>query len=236
MAKSIAQVDDVVLLEDLLEAIEKVFDNLQKCFYSIECHDNFLDLKDGRSLKFIRDNGKSVKVTKDVTGFGDVEVSDIQKHTNLKFSNADNVDIDNSRFPESALGISESVQALISDLKTRVQNVSMGASTSEATKRELISPIIMYTLAVVNAERGKPNPKASPILLSGEKWLQGRWGHGPLDFAARVQDYTILVAEAKKANLNEGIIQNLAQLCANQEYLAMTKFTAPMDRASRKRK
>ena len=46
-------------------------------------------------------HGKSVKVTKDVTGFGDVEVSDIQTHINLKFSNADNVDIDNSRFPSS---------------------------------------------------------------------------------------------------------------------------------------
>ena len=91
MAKSIVQVDNVVFLEDLLEAIEREFDNLQKCFYSIECHDKILDLKDERSLKFIRDNGKSVKVTKDVTGFGDVEVSDIQKHINLKFSNADNL-------------------------------------------------------------------------------------------------------------------------------------------------
>ena len=44
------------------------------------------------------------------------------------------------------------------------------------------------------------------------------------------------MTEAKIANLNEGIIQNLAQLCANQEYLAMTKLTALMDRASRKRK
>ena len=42
MAKSIVQVDNVVFLEDLLEAIEREFDNLQKCFYSIECHDKII--------------------------------------------------------------------------------------------------------------------------------------------------------------------------------------------------
>jgi hypothetical protein len=238
MGKSSAQVHNVGSLDDLFKGIEKEFDTLQKCCYTIECKEQLLDLRDDSNdnLNFIRNNGKTVKVAQDILGFGDVKLSHIQLNTIFDFASPDSVDIDNSKFPVGTLDLTENLKALLQDLKTRVHNVSTDAGTSEATKRELISPIIIYALAAVNAARTKKDASAPLLLLSDEKWLRGRWCHGPLDFAIRVKDYTILVTEARKSQLDDGILQNLAQHCANQEQKANSSLTAGMNFAMRKRK
>jgi hypothetical protein len=72
--------------------------------------------------------------------------------------------------------------------------------------REYIGPILLACALI-----------AGDIKMSAEQCIVGKRANGQLDYAMIYKKIFILITEAKKDNLNGGIVQNLAQLVASRE-------------------
>eukprot|EP01035_Chromulina_nebulosa_P033647 gene33647-45065_t len=67
-------------------------------------------------------------------------------------------------------------------------------------------------------------------LVAGQS-IVGKKAYGPLDFAMLYKKFFLLITEAKKDNLNNGVIQNIGQLLASrEEYLYNNSLLAGVKR------
>ena len=111
-----------------------------------------------------------------------------------------NVDLDN---PFHA----EVIQHALVDLMYKNELYGPITDCAEASSvREYISPVILACAKF-----------AGDVKLSAERKITGKKGNGPLDYAMLYKDFFLLITEAKKDNLNHGVIQNLGQLVASRE-------------------
>ena len=110
-----------------------------------------------------------------------------------------NVDLDN---PFHA----EVIQHVLVDLMYKNELYGPITDCAEASVREYISAVILAGAKI-----------AGDVKLSAERKITGKKGYGPLDFAMLYKDFFLLITEAKKDNLNHGVIQNLGQLVASRE-------------------
>lgn len=80
-------------------------------------------------------------------------------------------------------------------------------STNEATRREFISSVLH---GVASCYDGK-------VKVCPEYELSGSHGKGPVDWVIKVGDTIIVVTEAKREDMNQGVSQNAIQLQASSQ-------------------
>lgn len=106
---------------------------------------------------------------------------------------------------------------------------------SEYTMREFMSPVIIGALkAVIVSDRPRfGNGKLSMVC---EKKIIGKRAHGPVDYSFLFDCLDLVLTEAKRDDLDLGIVQNLLQQRACQEFLANTLIDYDAIQDDRKRK
>ena len=77
---------------------------------------------------------------------------------------------------------------------------------NESTVREFITPILLAAARI-----------AKDIRLECEKTISGSKGSGPVDYVAQYKEFNVVITEAKKDNVDDGISQNIAQLVSSRE-------------------
>lgn len=80
--------------------------------------------------------------------------------------------------------------------------------STEATPREYISPVLYGVGQLFSGT------KLSLVL---EQQSSGEIGRGPTDFQFVYKQVPVVVTEAKKDNIPQGIAQNISQLCSAQK-------------------
>ena len=97
---------------------------------------------------------------------------------------------------------------LCSDLFDRVRVLDLEQST-EYTMRELISPVLIRALCLVDDYNERAN--TTKVRLICEKVISGSSGHGPVDYVMSYLHVLIVIGEAKHKDLIAGFYQNLVQ-------------------------
>ena len=54
--------------------------------------------------------------------------------------------------------------------------------------------------------------KESKLCLKSEEWLDGSCGFGPVDYSVHLEEFVLLVCEAKKEDFEKGATQNIVQM------------------------
>jgi len=122
---------------------------------------------------------------------------------------------------------------VIKDIMYRSEVIDW-AMTSEYTMREFISPILVGALRLVLIFLKNSNI-AGKLSLLCEKIVVGLHAHGPVDYVVIFDYLNIILTEAKKHDINQGIIQNLLQQRASQEFLTNMLLDVNETGESRKR-
>jgi hypothetical protein len=89
---------------------------------------------------------------------------------------------------------------------------------SEYTMRELISPVLIGALCLVDDYNDRKNE--TKVRLICEKVISGTSGHGPVDYVFSYLNVLFVIDEAKHNDIINGLYQNLMQQCNALESLA----------------
>ena len=80
-------------------------------------------------------------------------------------------------------------------------------SANEATRREFISSVLHGVASCYDGE----------VKVCPEYELSGSHGKGPVDWVIKIGDTIIVVTEAKREDINQGVGQNAIQLQASSQ-------------------
>lgn len=108
-------------------------------------------------------------------------------------------------------------EEVCAELHRRIRVLDLEQS-SEYTMRELISPVLIGALCLVDDDNNGGNERR--VRLICEKLISGTSGHGPVDYVLSYLNVYIVVGEAKHKELLEGLYQNLVQQRNAMESLA----------------
>ena len=138
-------------------------------------------------------------------GFSNLSKNDVLDYASIPLL----CKIDDFAFSSSNLEDSEifrlEVDRVYDELKRRAA-IFVLCDSSEYTMREFISPFLVSSALI-----------AGQIQLLCEKTIMGTKAHGPLDYLAYYKRFVICVTEAKKLQLETGMVQNIAQMKACRE-------------------
>jgi hypothetical protein len=101
---------------------------------------------------------------------------------------------------------------------TRRNEVINRELASEYTMREFISPILVGALRLVLKFLRKSG-NCGKLSLVCEKIIVGLHAHGPVDYVLTFDYLDIVITEAKTSEISQGVVQNLLQQRASQEFL-----------------
>ena len=158
-------------------------------------------------------NRSSQKVVSKTVGFSEIEINAVRAWAKI----GGQIQIDKDSFTSAIIDETDPrVKAIIdhavADLKYKDAVYGPITQCAEASVREYISTIL---IAATNIAR--------EVKLWSEKEIRGTMATGPLDYAILYKEFYTVIAEAKKDNLDSGIVQNLAQMMASREtYLYKT--------------
>ncbi len=100
--------------------------------------------------------------------------------------------------------VREMLEPLQAELKDRNAVFGDIGSGNESTRREFISPVL------VRAAR----PFAPDLRIKPERASSGDVGRGKEDYVFIYKEITVAVTEAKKDDVDAGVVQNVAHCCA----------------------
>lgn len=96
------------------------------------------------------------------------------------------------------------------------------------TIREFISPVLVGALKVVSFGDAK-------LSMVCEKRIIGKRAHGPVDYSFLFDCLDLVLTEAKREDVELGMVHNLLQLRACQEFLANTLIAQDLIQDQQKR-
>jgi hypothetical protein len=94
--------------------------------------------------------------------------------------------------------------------------------SSEYTMREFISPVLIGSIRLAKKKLLNEKIPVERLELTCEKNIIGLHAHGPVDYTIMFDCLDIVLTEAKKHEVEDGILQNLLQQRASQEFLSNT--------------
>ena len=124
----------------------------------------------------------------------------------------------------------EEVHVVCAELLRRLKFLDLHQA-SENTMRELISPVLIGALSLVESQN---TDSSGMVKLICEKQISGSSGNGPVDYVLSYKSVYIVIGEAKKGDLDAGFYQNLMQQWSALESLA--DKTLPFKLSGNKRK
>jgi hypothetical protein len=107
---------------------------------------------------------------------------------------------------------------VVRDIMRRVETIDRRIAT-EYTMREFISPVLIGVIKLM-LKYLKDHQMSTSLLLVSEKLVIGRLAHGPVDYVLIYDFLDIILTEAKKQDIKDGIIQNLLQQRASLDFLS----------------
>lgn len=140
------------------------------------------------------------------------------------YNNLDYIPRDNSLFPQvdwsenlSEVDFNAILSRVAEDIMYRNEVIDRRLA-SEYTMREFIGPILVGALRLVLIFL-KSTENSGKVSLICEKIIVGLHAHGPVDYVVVFDYLDIIITEAKKSDISQGVIQNLLQQRASQEFL-----------------
>ena len=190
--------------------MDKIFDKWEKLIrIDFKLHNGETEAEintDGDLTTFFKTTCPTIVVESLCKGFSKLERDEV-----FSWASIDKIIEDNSHFEDIHIDIeneitSKVIEHALEDL--HYKNVFYGPITGclEASVREYISSVLLACARITGN-----------IKLVAELDIAGRKGNGPLDYAILYENFFLLITEAKKDNLENGIIQNIAQLVASRE-------------------
>ena len=147
---------------------------------------------------------------------------------------------DNSRFPQvdwsqnlSEVDFNAILSRVSEDIMYRNEVIDRDLA-SEYTMREFIGPILVGALRLVLIFLKKTG-NSGRLSLICEKIIVGLHAHGPVDYVVVFDYLDIILTEAKKLEILQGVVQNLLQQRASQEFLTNVLLDFEETGESRKR-
>jgi hypothetical protein len=171
---------------------------------------DFRILADGIPIEndddILQNHKRTLKVEILSEGFSTIDSDEV-----IKWARISGVEVDNSMFQCSDIDESDDRVKTIIDhtvAQLRYTDALYGPITkcAESSVREYISAILSAAAGI-----------AQEVKLSAEKEITGRKASGPVDYCMMYKDFLVVIAEAKKDDLEKGVVQNTAQLVASRE-------------------
>ena len=154
----------------------------------------------------------------------------------------DHIPRDDDLFPECRKipqqQINDASSALIAILQDRAKAINLKIA-SEYTMREFISPILVTVVNLAIDYRStlsESSSDRSKLSLVCERVLLGMNAQGPVDYSILFDLIDLVLSEAKKKDLDTGVVQCLLQQRASQEFLVNVLIDLELNGESRKRK
>ena len=113
---------------------------------------------------------------------------------------------DSAFIDESILSVKAIIDHAVADLKYKDALYGPITGCVEDSVREYISTILTAAAGI-----------ATEIDLIADREINGRRATGSLDYAMLYKHFYIPITEAKRDNLNTGVVQNIAQIIASRE-------------------
>mmetsp|Transcript_3579 Transcript_3579/g.5074 ORF Transcript_3579/g.5074 Transcript_3579/m.5074 type:complete len:327 (-) Transcript_3579:312-1292(-) len=174
---------------------------------------------------FFAANYSSILVQSHAVGF-----RKLKGETVFQWAEIGEIVVDDSRFGSIDIDLDNTlhahvIQHALQDLMYKNELYGPITDCFEASVREYISAVLLACAKI-----------AGNVKLIAELNIVGKKANGPLDYAMLYKKFFLLITEAKKDNINHGVIQNLGQLLASREEslynLAGTKKRNYMSMAS----
>lgn len=133
----------------------------------------------------------------------------------LTYAGASNVSEptqDDKKFPradfdENDVGIKAILDQATAEIICRIPIFGpLTAAKNEASVRELLGPVLVAGARI-----------CQDIRIISEKRIVGSRGNGPVDYDMLYKNFNIVITEAKKDSVENGICQNIAQLVGGRE-------------------
>ena len=156
--------------------------------------------------QFLQDNKRILKVEVLSVGFSTIESDEVIKWARISGVEEDNSMFQDAVIDESDTRVKEIIDHTVAQLKYTDALYGPISGCAEASVREYISAILSAAAGI-----------AQGVKLSAEKKITGRKASGPLDYSMIYKDFFVVVTEAKNDDLEEGVVQNVAQLVASRE-------------------
>jgi len=163
---------------------------------------------DDNSCDVFLNNKKSfLKISSFAVDFSEIKTVEVYKWAGINEIEEGPDLFDDGVFDAEGENVKRIIDHLIVHLKY-TDNVygPVSKCLNEASIREYIGPILLACALI-----------AGNIKMSAEQNIVGKRANGPLDYAMIYKKFFILITEAKKDNLDVGIVQNLAQIVASRE-------------------
>ena len=151
-------------------------------------------------------------------------VSTLYDHIKTTKHDVDFPDISSSVIPPDKLH--DLAIAAMNELRVRKKVEEVG-DACEQTMREFISPILIWAVSGM-IDYLRQESREEVLKLSCEKKIVGRSYNGPVDYTIIFDALDIVLTEAKKGQLKDGVLQNLLQLRSGQEFLANALVTTSL--------
>ena len=161
---------------------------------------------DGDLTTFFKTTCPTIVVESLCKGFSKLEKEEV-----FSWASINKIIEDDSRFEDIHIDIeneitSKVIEHALEDLHYKNEFYGPITSCLESSVREYISSVLLACARITGN-----------VKLVAELDIAGRKGNGPLDYAILYQNFFLLITEAKKDQLENGIIQNIAQLVASRE-------------------
>lgn len=144
---------------------------------------------------------KIEEVLRDIYHYENSIIESVSKNFNME------------ELPQSSPPLSDEVLSKVVEQLDDKKLIFDKVNINEATAREFISIILTNAACFV-----KRNNDPTTILMV-EKQIVGSHGYGPLDYVLMIQNFFVLVTEAKPSDTHKGIAQNLAQIDSMSEVM-----------------
>jgi hypothetical protein len=192
-----------------------------------------LEIKSDHDLFGLNSNDITLKLVSACLGFSKYrsKEEDALKVVHFQHSSLTTIEANNDPFSFSTMEEFESNQSNLDEVVGVQQELHRRISVidttkaSEYTMREFISPVLIGALRLVKG-----------VSMMCEKRIVGKFGHGPVDYAMTYQCLNIVLTEAKKQDIEGGIVQNIVQQQASHEMFSHILVPIGTAESERKRK
>eukprot|EP01039_Chlorochromonas_danica_P005287 gene5287-5822_t len=132
--------------------------------------------------------------------------------------------------------LSVAVDKVLNVLNDKASVVNLKIA-SEYTMREFISPILIEVVLLCVRIWKRMHPDTQSMLtLVCERLIVGQEAHGPVDYSILFDWFDLILTEAKRDDLDAGIVQNYLQLFASKQFTANTVVDYHVYGSEKKRK
>lgn len=191
--------------DDLTREICNNWDELLQVDFTINVNKKTIR-SDADVPLLLHSSDRVLKVKSYTVCFDQIELKAVKEWAGIGGVEEDYDHFDSAFIDESILSVKTIIDHAVADLKYKDALYGPITACVEDSAREYISTVLTAAAGI-----------ATQIDLSADRVINGRRATGSLDYAMLYKNFYIPITEAKRANLNTGVVQNIAQMIASRE-------------------